>query len=1136
MGVSATDVWLDDLHHMLAEQYGSAHGELVFARYAEAFPQTYRDAVSTGQAAADISLIEGTRSHGRSTPVGLPHLSVRVPDGTRLVLLWSAQSPALLADVFPVLENMGLRIADHRPYDIRPTGAEPVRLEEFELIQRDSMSLADGALQGLLEEAFTAIWNGEAGDDGFNRLVLRARLSWREVAVLRGIYAYLRQAGRPFSQAHVERTLVNHREVARLLVALFSARFDPSHVGDGLENEVREQLMAGLQPLDNLNEDRVLRAALAFVDATVRTNYFRRDQTSPMPYLVCKLDPTRLPFLPAPRPAIETFVYSPRMEGLHLRAARVARGGIRWSDRHEDYRDEVLALMKAQMVKNAVIVPHGAKGAFVVKRPPAETDQEELAAEVLDCYGIFVRGLLDVTDNQVNGQVVSPPDVVCHDGPDAYLVLAADKGTATFSDLANSIAAEYDYWLGDAFASGGATGYDHKALGITARGVWESIHRHFGELGIDAEHDELTAVGIGDMSGDVFGNGMLHPNIRLVAAFDHRHVFLDPNPDLAVAYNERRRLFSLPRSSWTDYNTALISPGGGVFPRTAKMVPLSPEARTALGTEADALPADELVRAVLRSPVDLLYNGGIGTYVKARGEHHADVRDRANETVRVEGHELRARVVAEGGNLGLTQLARIEYAMAGGRVNTDFIDNSAGVDTSDREVNIKILLHDAVATGRLDPQRRDRLLAEVADEVTALVLRDSYLQVQAISVTEALGPAALDRQEQVMQDAEANGILDRELECLPDSEAVQQRQKSGIGLTRPEIAVLLAHGKNLLRGRLLESSLLDEPYLAAEIEGYLPTVLSAEFPDLIRRHPLRRSLLAAVMTNEIHNRTGAGMLLRLDQLSGLTDDLIRAWVAARDLLDLRSIWSDIDALDMARQARAQTRLHIDTRRAAEIMALWLLRNRHQIDVPRELANIPGMRELAAGMLGVLPERLRSSVERGIASLVESGAPEQLAERVMVLDLLPTGVDIIEIARAAGREVLWTAALHYALGMHLDLDWLVMHMAEGRGESHWTQLAKATLRDDLLTQNRRLTLAALRGSTPGDSPASVAESWLARNPVRVRSYRQTIAQLKQVADPDVSMLSVALQELRNLAQSGGWSETELGGLRAGTTLT
>ena len=718
MDVSTTGVWLEDLHHRLIQRYGSAHGDQVFARYAEAFPQTYRDAVSTGQATADISALEGALASDGHPSARLPHLSVRVPDGTRLALLWSAQSPALLADVFPVLENMGLRIADHRPFDIRPAGSEPVRIEEFQLIQRDSVSLADGTLQGLLENAFTAVWNGEAGDDGFNRLLLRARLSWREVAILRGIYAYLRQAGRPFSQAHVERTLVSHREAARLLVALFSARFDPSHLGDDRENDVREQLMAQLQSVDNLNEDRVLRAALAFVDATVRTNYFRRDETTPKPYLVCKLDPGRLPFLPEPRPAVETFVYSTRMEGLHLRAARVARGGIRWSDRPEDYRDEVLALMRAQMVKNAVIVPHGAKGAFVVKRPPAETDQDALATEVRDCYATFIRGLLDVTDNQVNGQVVPPPDVVCHDGPDAYLVVAADKGTATFSDLANSIAAEYDYWLGDAFASGGSTGYDHKALGITARGVWESIRRHFGELGVDADHDELTAVGIGDMSGDVFGNGMLHPNIRLVAAFDHRHVFLDPAPDTAVAYQERRRLFSLPRSSWADYDPAAISAGGGVFPRSAKLVPLSPQARDTLGTDAEALPADELVRAVLRAPVDLFYNGGIGTYVKGRGEHNADVHDRANESVRVDAHELRARVVAEGGNLGLTQMARIEYALAGGRVNTDFIDNSAGVDTSDREVNLKILLHDAVTTGRLDPHRRDQLLAEVADDVT----------------------------------------------------------------------------------------------------------------------------------------------------------------------------------------------------------------------------------------------------------------------------------------------------------------------------------------------------------------------------------------------------------------------------------
>jgi glutamate dehydrogenase len=1129
MGVSTADVWLGDLHQGLTEQYGSAHADRVFARYAEAFPQTYCEAVSPRQALADIAVVEHAGRSGTGSPtLSLPHLSVRSPAGNRLALLWSAQSPALLADVFPVLENMGLRIADHRPFDIRPTGSEPIRIEEFELIQRDSMSLADGTLQGLLENAFIAIWNGDAGDDGFNRLLLRARLDWREVALLRAVYAYLRQAGRPFSQAYVERTLASHPRVAGRLVALFNARFASSDVGGSVANEVREQVLAELQSVDSLNEDRVLRAGLAFIDATVRTNYFRRDGTSPKNYLVCKLDPTRLPFLPAPVPAVETFVYSPRMEGLHLRVARVARGGIRWSDRPEDYRDEVLALMKAQMVKNAVIVPHGAKGAFVIKGPPTGTEQDALAAEVRDCYATFIRGLLDVTDNQLDGQVVPPPDVVCHDPPDAYLVVAADKGTAAFSDLANSIAAEYDYWLGDAFASGGSTGYDHKALGITASGVWESIRRHFGELGVDADHEELTTVGIGDMSGDVFGNGMLHPNLRLVAAFDHRHIFLDPDPDLAVAYQERQRLFALPRSSWTDYDTALISPGGGVYPRTAKLVALSPEARRTLATDAEALPADELIRVVLRAPVDLLYNGGIGTYVKAGTEHNADVHDRANDAVRVNAHELRARVVAEGGNLGLTQLARIQYSLAGGRVNTDFIDNSAGVDTSDREVNIKLLLHDAITSGRLDPQRRDLLLAEVADDVTTLVLRDSYLQVQAISVTEALGPAALDRQEQVMQYAETHGILDRDLECLPDSEAVLERQRSGTGLTRPEIAVLLAHSKNQLQGRLLESSLLDEPYLVDELEGYLPNGISAEFPDLVQRHPLRDSLVAAVMSNEIHNRTGAGMLLRLDQLSGLTDDLIRAWITARDLLDLRSIWADIDALDIARQARAQVRLHIDTRRAAENMALWLLRNRPQVDPATELAHKAAMHELAAGLRRLVPEPLRSSVERGIASLVADGAPAPLAERVVMLDMLLDGINIIEAARAATRDVLWTAELHYALLVQLDLDWLWMRMAEGRGESHWTQLAKANLRDELMTQTRRLTLAALNDSRARGVPASLAEAWLARNPARVQSYRQTFTSLKKAADLDVSMLLVALQELRNLARSGNGGTTALGG--------
>ncbi|HEY5848816.1 MAG TPA: NAD-glutamate dehydrogenase domain-containing protein [Microlunatus sp.] len=779
------------------------------------------------------------------------------PRSTRLALLWPCPAPAPLADVFPILANLGLRIAAHAGFDIHPADGPPTRVEEFELVPGDAAKLRAERLRGRVTAAFEAVWTGLAEDDSFNRLVVAAGLSWREVAVLRSTYAYLRQLGTAFTPTYAEQTLRTHFAVAQLLVELFHARFDPTRQGVAEEPAVRDRLEGALAEVANLSEDRLLRSFASVLTATTRTNFYQRDETgAAKPYLVLKVVPADLPLVPEPRPAVETFVYSPRMEGLHLRSALVARGGLRWSERPEDYRTEVLGLLRAQRVKNAVIVPHGAKGAFIVKRPGSDT--QEVAEAVRTAYATFIRGLLDITDNLVGSEKVTPADVVCHDGPDSYLVVAADKGTARFSDLANSIAQEYGYWLGDAFASGGSAGYDHKALGVTARGAWESLRRHLGELGLDPSRDEVSFVGIGDMSGDVFGNAMLlSDRIRLVAAFDHRHVFLDPDPDPATSYAERRRLFVLPRSSWADYRSDLISAGGGVLSRTAKQVPLSPQVRALLGVDAVSLPADELIRAVLRARVDVLFNGGIGTYVKASTQSPADAGDRGNDAVRVDADQLGARVVVEGGNLGLTQAARVEYALAGGRVNADFVDNSAGVDISDREVNLKILLAAAVRSGRLTIDRRDALLRRAADQVVAQVLADNARQAQAISVTQALGPLLVDPLLQTIRYGTEQGLLDPARDVLPDEETAARRRAAGLGLARPEIAVILAMSKSSCSTLMLASDAPDDPtFTEGALAGYLPTAL-AEFSDLLATHPLRREIAVTVTANEVFNRGAA---------------------------------------------------------------------------------------------------------------------------------------------------------------------------------------------------------------------------------------------------------------------------------------
>ena len=842
--------------------------------------------------------------------------------------------PLALSALLPLFEDMGVQVADERPYSITPNERETVWIYDFGLTYGGDIELEADRVRDVFQEAFIRAWRGDTESDGYNRLVLRAGLTSREATVLRAIGRYLRQAGTTFSDRYTELALVGHPGVARLLVDLVLARFDPASADAERAARLVESIEQEIDAVESLDQDRILRNFLDVVRAMLRTNFFQRDSDgSRKSYLSFKLDPEQLPLLPLPRPRFEIFVYSPRTEGVHLRGGKVARGGIRWSDRREDFRTEVLGLMKAQMVKNAVIVPVGAKGGFVLKRPPEGDDRDALLAEVEACYRIFISGMLDLTDNIVGDEIAPPPDVVRYDEDDPYLVVAADKGTAALSDVANSVATDYGFWLGDAFASGGSSGYDHKQMGITARGAWESVKRHFRELGHDVREKDLTVVGVGDMSGDVFGNGMLlSRHIRLVAAFDHRHVFVDPDPDAERSFEERKRLFGLPRSSWDDYDRDLISKGGGVWSRSAKSITLSPEVRSALDLRGEALPPNDLIRAILRAPVDLLWNGGIGTYVKTSTESHADAGDKANDGVRVNASDLRCRVVGEGGNLGLTQRARIEYALRGGRINNDAIDNSGGVDCSDREVNIKILLDQVVTSGDLTRKQRDELLEAMTGTVAELVLKDNREQTETLSLAEAQSSGMVDVHTRFLEALEQSRNLDRNLEALPSGEQLAERAREDRGLTRPGAGGALAYSKIDLYAELLDSDVPEDPHLSGELDRYFPNPLPQRFGDQIRSHRLRREIIATQVINNMAHGGGTTFAFRLHEESGApASEIARAYAAARDIFAMRSQWGEIEALDNTVAADMQLRLLLEGRRLVERGSRWLLAHRSPPD-------------------------------------------------------------------------------------------------------------------------------------------------------------------------------------------------------------
>jgi len=1118
---AATRAWTDDLRDTVSEQLGEVRAGPLFERYGEAFPGAYRDDFTAGQAVQDIKRIEGLEVDG---DLGM---SLYVPlesthDQLAFKLIRAAR-PILLSDVLPLLENMGVRVSDERPYEVKPADGPPVWVYDFGLRYDGGAEFHADDVREMFQDAFARTWRGETENDGFNRLVLAARLTAREITILRAIAKYLRQAGTTFSQAYMEDALFAHAGIARGVVELFRIRLDPARPddADAQARVLERELERTIDEVESLDEDRILRGFLRVVRAILRTNYFQTDAGGhAKPYLSLKLDPDLVPDLPEPRPMFEVFVYSPRVEAVHLRGGRVSRGGIRWSDRREDFRTEVLGLMKAQTVKNAVIVPVGAKGGFVVKRPPAGGDRAALLREVVECYRTFMRGLLDVTDTIAGGRIVPPPDVVRHDEDDPYLVVAADKGTATFSDIANAISVEYGFWLGDAFASGGSAGYDHKQMGITARGAWESVKRHFRELGTDIQTTDFTVAGVGDMSGDVFGNGMLlSRHIRLIGAFDHRHVFLDPNPRAAASFDERERLFALPASSWADYDPALISPGGGVFPRSAKSIQLSPEARVALAVESESLTPSELIHALLRAPVDLLWNGGIGTYVKAQEERHAEVGDRANDAVRVDAEELCCRVVGEGGNLGVTQRARVAFARGGGRIYMDAIDNSAGVDCSDHEVNIKILLDTIDADGDLTGEQRNAILAEMADEVAALVLRDNYEQTQAISTSTAQAASMVEVHERYVRSLEQDGTLSRELEFLPTDDGFDERQAAGVGLTAPEFGTLLSHTKIALAQELLASDLPEDPYLSSELERYFPTRLREEFGTQLQHHRLRREIIATRVVNDLVNRAGTTFAFRLaDETGAGADDIARAYTVAREAFGLRGLWGEIEALDGRVPAETQIAMLLRARILLERSTRWLLRNRRRpIDIAATVARYaPGAAALAEAVPGLLaPSELELARAKATA-FAEVGVPLELAQRVAQLEALVPTLELVEIAAAAELDVAVAAEVYFALGARLELQWLRDRIVDLPRETRWEAMARAALRDDVYAEQAGLTAEVLRAGTG-------VERWLAENAGAVERSLQVLADIRSGGTLDLARLSVAVREMRNLIHSSGAPE-------------
>ncbi|WP_028877652.1 NAD-glutamate dehydrogenase [Teredinibacter turnerae] len=1108
--------WTDHLRSSLYEEYGEAKGTAYFNAFKNGFTPSYQEYFDARFAVQDIKLIEELKNEQDIAmnfyrPFGADETAIRF----RILHL---NEPLVLSDVIPLLENLGLRVIGEHPYQIFQKNGKGVWLHDFQLVLGLPVNPDISSAKLLFEDAFEAIWRGQAESDPFNKLVLAARLNWREVCVLRAYAGYMKQVGFSSDQAFVADTLLRYLDITRDLVAIFKSRFDPRLNRDNKSKErgerLKKKVLDALDAVPNLNEDLVLRHYLQLIDGTLRTNYFRANRD----YISFKFSPRTIPDIPEPRPLFEIYVYSPRVEGVHLRGGKVARGGLRWSDRLQDYRTEVLGLVKAQQVKNAVIVPTGAKGGFVSKNPPKTGGRKAVLDEGIACYKTFIRGLLDLTDNFVAGEVIPPPEVIRHDEDDPYLVVAADKGTATFSDIANAISIEYSHWLGDAFASGGSQGYDHKGMGITARGAWVSVQRHFREKGIDIQKEDFSVIGIGDMAGDVFGNGMLlSEHICLTAAFNHMHIFIDPTPNAAATFTERQRLFQTPGITWDDFDKSLISAGGGVFSRADKYIAISPQMREVFAITADKLTPTQLINALLKAPVDLIWNGGIGTYVKASIETHTDVGDKANDAVRVNGLELRCQVFGEGGNLGMTQLGRVEYALSGGACNTDFIDNAAGVDCSDHEVNIKILLDEMVAAGDLTAKQRNALLVEMTDDVAELVLQNNYRQTQALSIAQFHAATRDNEYRRFITFLENRGRLDRSLEFIPTDEQIAERQAHGKVLTRPELSVLISYAKVMLKEELTDSDLAEDPYIARAIESAFPQTIVHKFPEELYRHRLKKEIVGTQLANDLINNLGITVGHRLLETTGArSDQIARAYVVSRDVFEFEEFQDYIKSLDNKVSAEFQAELTSNMIRRVRRGTRWFLRNRRQ-DLSPE-ADVAFFKESLDAVYAASAEAIEGSArEEWLARskrFEELALPGVWALRLAMPDNLFSGLGVVESARMAGKDIRPVTDMFFDLLDKLDLNWFASQLSEIKVDTYWQAIARETYLDDLETALRRLTVAMVNAQDKSGA-AGLFEQWLGDNASLIVRWKQMITEVQASPGTDYAMFAVALRELGDL---------------------
>ncbi|BCJ08091.1 glutamate dehydrogenase [Pseudomonas sp. RtIB026] len=1126
--IQACRSWQDDFSALVVENFGEAHGTNILADFPKGFPAGYRERFAAHSAVVDMQHVLNL---SEAKPLAMSFYQPLTQLGERQLhcKLYHADTPLALSDVLPILENLGLRVLGEFPYRLRHASGREFWIHDFAFTYSEGLNLDIQQLNDTFQDAFVHIVKGDAENDAFNRLVLTAGLPWRDVALLRAYARYLKQIRLGFDLGYIASTLNNHTDIARELTRLFKTRFYLARklTQEDLDDKqlrLEQAILSALDEVQVLNEDRILRRYLDLIKATLRTNFYQPDANGQnKSYFSFKFNPKLIPELPKPVPKFEIFVYSPRVEGVHLRFGNVARGGLRWSDREEDFRTEVLGLVKAQQVKNSVIVPVGAKGGFLPRRLPLGGSRDEIAAEGVACYHIFISGLLDITDNLKDGGVVPPANVVRHDDDDPYLVVAADKGTATFSDIANGIAIDYGFWLGDAFASGGSAGYDHKKMGITARGAWVGVQRHFRERGINVQEDPITVVGVGDMAGDVFGNGLLMSDkLQLVAAFNHLHIFIDPNPDPATSFVERKRLFDLPRSAWSDYDTGIMSEGGGIFPRSAKSIAISPQMKERFAIEADRLTPTELLHALLQAPVDLLWNGGIGTYVKASSESHADVGDKANDALRVNGNELRCKVVGEGGNLGMTQLGRVEFGLNGGATNTDFIDNAGGVDCSDHEVNIKILLNEVVQGGDMTEKQRNQLLGSMTDEVAGLVLGNNYKQTQALSLAARRARERIAEYKRLMADLESRGKLDRAIEFLPTEEQLAERLAAGQGLTRAELSVLISYSKIDLKEQLLKSLVPDDDYLTRDMETAFPPSLVSKFADSMRRHRLKREIVSTQIANDLVNNMGITFVQRLKESTGMSPaNVAGAYVIVRDIFHLPHWFRQIEALDYQVPAEIQLTLMDELMRLGRRATRWFLRSRrNEQDAGRDVAHFgPVLAQLGLKLDELLEGPTRERWMVRYQGFVEAGVPELLARMVAGTTHLYTLLPIIEASDVTGHDPAQVAKAFFAVGSSLDLTWYLQEISNLPVENNWQALAREAFRDDIDLQQRAITISVLQmADAPQDMDARVA-LWCEQHRVMVERWRAMLDDLRNATGTDYAMYAVANRELVDLAMSG-----------------